>query len=71
MQDNIFWSVVWGIVALCVITLILVVGGIEVQSNNTMLQMVEKGVDPIKARCAVYGGQSSNAALCTSAVQIK
>lgn len=69
MNENEFWVKVWALVAGGVLGIALTIGACDAYSNYTMLQMVEKGADPIKARCSVYGSGTSNAAICTLAAQ--
>ncbi len=71
MDENKFWVNVWslGVLAFIGFTGVLTLGSIH--DNYTMLQMVEKGADPIKARCALYGSGEKNAAMCVLVVQGK
>lgn len=69
MKENEFWVKIWALVACGIIVTSLATEAGDAYSNYTMLQMVAKGADPIKARCAVYGSRASNESICVLAVQ--
>ena len=71
MEENKFWIAVWSLVTTGVLGLAFTIGACDAYSSYTMRQMVERGADPIKARCAIYGSGERNAAICTLAAQGK
>lgn len=71
MEDNKFWISLWALFTVCVLAVVIAIGACYVYSSYTIRQMVEKGADPIKARCAIYSSGEQNAAICTLAAQGK
>ena len=71
MNENEFWVNVWKLVAGSVVGIFIIVACCDAYSTYTMLKMVEKGADPIKARCSVYGSGERNAAICALITQVK
>ncbi len=63
-DDQKFWVNVWKIVAVCFCVLTLTIGGCYANQVRIISEMVEKGADPLKSECAIYGISSSNAAVC-------
>lgn len=56
-DDNKFYLAIWSLVAAVIITLIASVTIGNYVSNRQMVQMVNKGADPLAARCAITGDQ--------------
>ena len=57
MEENQFWFGVWRIIATAVVLIIACFSGCtaltNIKDNNAIVAMVEKGADPIKAKCAI------------------
>jgi len=67
MEDNKFWYGIWKIVGMCFCVLVLSGSGCTMYQTNTLQQMVDKGADPIKATCSVFGAGDSNKSMCAIA----
>lgn len=64
MEDNEI-SLMFRLVFLSFCVLVVTIGGCAVNKQRVLAEMVEKGVDPLRAHCAVYLGDADNNALCT------
>lgn len=70
MNDNEFWLKIWGLAAAVVIVFILAISVCTINSDAAIVSMVERGIDPVKARCAIYNADTTPAAavVCTLTV---
>lgn len=69
MNDNEFWLKIWGLAAAVVIVFTLAIIVCIINSDAAIVSMVERGIDPIKARCAIYKADTAAAgAICTLTV---
>ena len=72
MNDNEYWLRIWGLASAVAIVFALVFGAVTVNSDAAIVSMVERGADPIMARCAIYGAdRADSAAMCALAVNQK
>jgi hypothetical protein len=55
MTENEFWIRLWSIMGGVIVMISLLLGMGGMHSTAVMGKMVESGVDPIAAHCAVYG----------------
>lgn len=69
MNDNEYWLRIWGLASAVAIVFALVFGAVTVNSDAAIVSMVERGADPIMARCAIYGADlADSAAICAITV---
>jgi len=61
MDDNKFYALCWRVIAACIITLILTIGGCEAYTRSLVAGAIRSGVDPLKVGCAVPGWSERNA----------
>lgn len=66
--ENKYWAYVWSLIAAVLVLVVITIGITSMVTDVVTANMVEKGVDPIKAYCATHGFQGSNAAVCTVAI---
>lgn len=59
-SENKFWIALWGIIVAGVITAVLLVIADDAYTSYKLGQMVARGVNPLEARCAFYGGSSAS-----------
>ena len=59
-----FYAVVWGLVALVLLGFTVSYAVCNAKDNDTMLNMVKAGANPLDARCAVLGNGNSAAFDC-------
>lgn len=65
-SDNKFWAVFWSCVTVFLVTVIISVTLIERNNNQTMLEMVKAGRDPLEVSCAVEGNSTRNCEILMS-----
>lgn len=63
MDERQFWSRIWLLICSLLAFIAVVIGGCEVTQQARIVSAIEKGVDPIAARCAI-SGFSDRAAPC-------
>ena len=64
MDENQFWATIWKTAATAFSVLVVTVGGCSMNQQFRIVDLVADGADPIAAQCAIYGVESSNAAVC-------
>jgi hypothetical protein len=69
MDDNQFWVAIWRLVALLVLAIVVVVAGCTTAADQKVAELVAKGVNPIAARCAIYGAGERTAVTCHEAAK--
>ena len=53
-------------IAIAVCTTVVTLGSCSINKHNSVVKLVEHGVDPIAAHCAIYfGDYSAHSSLCT------
>lgn len=68
MEENAFWLGVWKIVGSLACVTVLSTASCTAHQTYVLNQAIEKGVDPIKAHCSVYGSSDHDQAMCALAV---
>lgn len=70
MLDEKFWIRLW---TMCIIAVATMVGGCQVSEyakDKMVSEAISKGVDPIKATCAIKGtGTDTKALICAEAAK--
>lgn len=61
-SENTFWLGVWKLLATVITSLIITIGGCTSYEKYTVAKMVERGENPIAARCAYYSHEDT--AIC-------
>lgn len=68
MLEEKFWIRLW---TMCIIAVVTMIGGCQVSEytkNKMVTEAIAKGVDPIKATCAIKGtGTDTKALICAEA----
>jgi len=64
MSDNTFYGCIWLSVAAVVMTLIATVGGCTAYESKRIADAIDKGADPIDARCGIAGTTHSGGTIC-------
>ena len=59
MNDNEFWIKVWKIAAFVFVVTILNVSGCTINKQSQIRSAIEKGTDPIAAKCAIDASSAS------------
>lgn len=70
MQDNKCRVLVWCIIGLTLVGIVLVVFGYSALADIRVAEMVEKGANPIAARCAIWGSTESTRIMCYEAAKL-
>jgi hypothetical protein len=69
MNENEFWLKCWALVTSTILGVAVVMAAISIHADNKIVEMVDKGVDPIKARCAIHGSGGYDTAICVLVAQ--
>lgn len=70
MEENVFWIKVWLIIAMCFFVLVGSITIYNISVATEIMNLIEKGVDPISAKCAISPG-NYDGALCATALMKK
>lgn len=66
-----FWIAVFRTIAVVLVALIVTIGGCEWHKSYMVNEAVERGIDPIRARCGVNGIRDlGESAMCGAAAAI-
>lgn len=57
MDEGEFWIALWRTVAAAVIAVVLITAGCSVHKQRVLEAMVEKGANPIDAKCSLSGSE--------------
>lgn len=63
-QEGKFYAVVWTLAAIVVVATVCCCTLTSIHNNNTMLEMVKAGANPLEVRCAVIGSSNNNEVDC-------
>jgi len=63
-QEGKFYAVVWTLAAIVVVVTVCCCSVTSIHNNDTMLEMVKAGANPLEARCAVEGSGNSSTVDC-------
>jgi hypothetical protein len=69
MDDNKFYAFLWTLAAIVVAGLIAGITISSLNSTRALEALIKAGADPIRARCAVYGTERDDQAVCALIVQ--
>jgi hypothetical protein len=70
MNENEFWLKCLALIASTILGVAVATAVTSMHADNKVAERVEKGVDPIKARCAIYGSASGKSlAICMLVAQ--
>ena len=64
MDENTFWSRVWMSIAVLIAVVIVTVGGCTAYESARIADAVERGADPIDARCGI-AGMGNSLSICS------
>ena len=65
MTDNQYWLCLWALILATICTLSTSAFIYSYTTQQAVVRMVEKGVNPTEAYCAIYGINLNNAAMCS------
>lgn len=71
MDENKFWIRLLQTGALMVVALISLPAGCTAYESKRIADAIEKGVDPIAARCGIAGTANSGTTMCSMLVTVK
>jgi hypothetical protein len=64
MNDNRFWFLIWCLVAGSLVVPIIGLIANDAYGTARYTEMVERGADPIKVRCGLWGGDMDHRVDC-------
>lgn len=60
MNENKFWLGVWSLITLFIISIMITITIININYNNTILEMVVAGATPLEAVCSLSDSMGNN-----------
>lgn len=64
MDDNQYWIRIWSIVSASLLALFAIILVHDAYESLLVTEMINKGTNPIEARCAFRGGNSNPDVMC-------
>lgn len=69
MEENTFWLAIWRTVAAAIFGIVAAVAGCSTVADYQVKELVISGVNPIAARCAIWGSGERNSVACFEVIK--